>query len=91
MAPSATTEIAASISKVAKGTEKPAQAVDDKTPLEAISHGPLIHPGMNLMSFLNCIPNQYSVLWLSSDSSPTIEETKVFMSKASKLLSGSFL
>jgi hypothetical protein len=48
MAPSATIEMATSISKVeiSKEPEKHVHGAQDKTPLEAISHGPLIHPGI---------------------------------------------
>lgn len=49
MAPSATAELATSLSKVeiSKQPEKHVHGAEDKTPLEAISHGPLIHPGMD--------------------------------------------
>ena len=48
MAPSATSEIVVPVSKVdvAKQPEQHVHGAEDKTPLEAISHGPLIHPGM---------------------------------------------
>jgi hypothetical protein len=47
MAPSATTELVAQIPKaeVTKVPEEHVHGAEDKTPLEAISHGPLIHPG----------------------------------------------
>jgi hypothetical protein len=49
MAPSATAELATPFSKVevSKQPEKHARRTEDKTPLEAISHGPcnLVHPG----------------------------------------------
>lgn len=53
MAPSATAEIATSISKVeiSNESEKHVHGAEDKTPLEAISHGPLILPGMAENSF----------------------------------------
>jgi hypothetical protein len=45
MAPSAT-EIVTPVPEVtAKQPEKHVHGAEDKTPLEAISHGPLIHPG----------------------------------------------
>jgi hypothetical protein len=52
MAPSATAEIVAPVSKVevAAQPEKHVHGAEDKTPLEAISHGPLIQPGMRLVS-----------------------------------------
>lgn len=50
MAPSAITEITFPESKVgtAKQPEKHVHGAEDKTPLEAISHGSLIHPGEDL-------------------------------------------
>ncbi len=47
MAPSATAEIFAVEPKVgvSKKPEEHVHGAEDKTPLEAISHGPLIHPG----------------------------------------------
>jgi len=48
MAPSATTEFAnpALRVEVSKQPETNVKGAEGKTPLEAISHGPLIHPGM---------------------------------------------
>ena len=48
MAPSATADLVVPTSKVevAKQPEQHVHGAEDKTPLEAISHGPLIHPGM---------------------------------------------
>ena len=48
MSPSATTELVTPLSKVeiSKEPEKHVHGAEDKSPLEAISHGPLIHPGM---------------------------------------------
>jgi len=48
MAPSATSELVVPTSKVevAKQPEQHVHGAEDKTPLEAISHGPLIHPGI---------------------------------------------
>jgi hypothetical protein len=48
MAPSATAEMTVSTSKVevAAQPEKHVHGAEEKTPLEAISHGPLIHRGM---------------------------------------------
>lgn len=43
MAPSATAEIGQEVAT--KQPEKHVHGAEDKTPLEAISHGPLIHPG----------------------------------------------
>jgi hypothetical protein len=50
MAPSATSELVVPTSKVevAKQPEQHVHGAEDKTPLEAISHGPLIHPGTSL-------------------------------------------
>lgn len=47
MAPSATTEILVPVAKsgVVEQLEKHVHGAEDKTPLEAISHGPLVHPG----------------------------------------------
>lgn len=47
MAPSATAELVVPTSKVelAKQPEQHVHGAEDKTPLEALSHGPLIHPG----------------------------------------------
>jgi len=54
MAPSATTEIAIPDSKVGvvQQPEAHVHGAEDKTPLEAISHGPLIHPGESLRVIL---------------------------------------
>ena len=54
MAPSATSEIVVPTSKVdvAKQSEQHVHGAEDKTPLEAISHGPLIHPGMIVLVIL---------------------------------------
>jgi hypothetical protein len=54
MAPSATSELVVPTSKVgvAKLPEQHVHGAEDKTPLEAISHGPLIHPGMIFLVFL---------------------------------------
>jgi len=48
MAPSATVEIVTPLSKVeiSKQPEHHVHGAEDKTPLEAISHGSLVHPGM---------------------------------------------
>jgi len=48
MAPSATTEFAVPVSKVevSKEPEKHVHGGEDKTPLEAISHGQIALPGM---------------------------------------------
>jgi hypothetical protein len=46
MAPSATADMTASTSKVEVTPEKHVHGAEEKTPLEAISHGPLIHRGM---------------------------------------------
>jgi hypothetical protein len=53
MAPSATTELITPESKVgvAKQPEKHVHGAEDKSPLEAISHGPITHPG-EISSFL---------------------------------------
>jgi hypothetical protein len=53
MAPSATTEIIACASKVgvAEEIEKHVHGGEGKTPLEAISQGPLIHPGEVSLDF----------------------------------------
>lgn len=51
MAPSATSDIVVpqvSETKVGAQPEKHVHGAEDKTPLEAISHGPLIHPGMQM-------------------------------------------
>lgn len=55
MAPSATSDIVVPETKVevAKQPEKHVHGAEDKSPLEAISHGPLIHPGKNFLSFLS--------------------------------------
>ncbi len=47
MAPSATTEILVPVAEsgVAEQPEKHVHGAEDKTPLQAISHGPLVHPG----------------------------------------------
>lgn len=59
MAPSATIdELATSVSEVniSKIPEKHVHGAEDKTPLEAISHGPLMHPGMlSIFDLLSCI------------------------------------
>lgn len=58
MAPSATTEIAIPESKVgvSQQPEIHIHGGEDKTPLEAISHGPLIHPGESLRVIpLECV------------------------------------
>lgn len=56
MAPSATSEVVVPEMKVgvAKQPEKHVHGAEDKTPLEAISHGPLVHPGESPFSFLFC-------------------------------------
>ena len=48
MAPSATSQLVvpASNEEVTKQPVQHVHGAEDKTPLEAISHGPLIHPGM---------------------------------------------
>jgi hypothetical protein len=46
MAPSATSEIVAPEVGVAKQVEKHVHGAEDKTPLEAISHGPIVQAGM---------------------------------------------
>jgi hypothetical protein len=47
MAPSATTEILVPLAKsgVMEQLENHVHGAEDKTPLEAISHGPLVHQG----------------------------------------------
>jgi len=52
MAPSATTELITPESKVgvAKQPEKHVHGAEDKSPLEAISHGPFVHPGIPTFS-----------------------------------------
>jgi len=48
MAPSATTEVLAPLAKsgvVEQQPEKHVHGAEEKTPLEAISHGPLVYPG----------------------------------------------
>jgi hypothetical protein len=45
MAPSATSEIVVPEVEVAKQVEKHVHGAEDKTPLEAISHGPVLQPG----------------------------------------------
>jgi hypothetical protein len=55
MAPSATEQVVAPPSKsvVVEQPEKHVHGAQDKTPLEAISHGPLVQPGMyNRLFFL---------------------------------------
>jgi hypothetical protein len=51
MAPSATAELITPESKVgvAKQPEKHVHVAENKSPLEAISHGPTIHPGEILL------------------------------------------
>lgn len=46
MAPSATSEIMVQEVGVAKQVEKHVHGAEDKTPLEAISHGPIVQAGM---------------------------------------------
>lgn len=48
MAPTATETLVTSLSKVevSKAPATHVHGAEDKTPLEAISHGPLLHPGM---------------------------------------------
>jgi hypothetical protein len=48
MAPSATSDIIVESSnvEVAKQPDQHVRGAEDKTPLEAISHGPQVHPGM---------------------------------------------
>jgi hypothetical protein len=48
MTPSATAALVTPLSKVevSRHPEKHVHGAEDKTPLEAISHGPLLHPGM---------------------------------------------
>ena len=55
MAPSATSDIVVLDSKVGETQqpEKHVHGAEDKTPLEAISHGPLIHPGENPFPHIN--------------------------------------
>lgn len=45
MAPSATEIVIPVQDEISKQPEKHVHGAEDKTPLEAISHGPLIHPG----------------------------------------------
>ena len=45
MAPSATSEIVAPEVGVAKNHEIHIHGAEDKTPLQAISHGPILQPG----------------------------------------------
>jgi hypothetical protein len=58
MAPSATEDIVVPVSKVG-GEEAPVEkhvhGAEDKTPLEAISHGPLIHPGETFFLDSRCL------------------------------------
>jgi len=46
MAPCATSEIMVPVVGVAKHAEKHVHGAEDKTPLEAISHGPIVQAGM---------------------------------------------
>jgi hypothetical protein len=46
MAPSATSEIMVPVVGVAKQVEKHVHGAEDKTPLEAISHGPIVQAGL---------------------------------------------
>jgi len=52
MAPSATSEIVAPAVGVAKQVEKHVHGAVEKTPLEAISHGPIVQAGKKVVSFL---------------------------------------
>ncbi len=45
MAPSATSEIVSPLVGVAKKVEKHVHGAQEKTPLEAISHGPIVQAG----------------------------------------------
>jgi hypothetical protein len=56
MAPSATSEIVVPELGVAKQVEKQqhAHGAEDKTPLEAISHGPIVQAGMTVSLFVSC-------------------------------------
>jgi hypothetical protein len=45
MAPSATSEIVSPLVGVAKQVEKHVHGAQEKTPLEAISHGPIVQAG----------------------------------------------
>lgn len=49
MAPSATSELVIPQFGVAKQPEKHIRGAEDKTPLEAISHGPLVQLGESLI------------------------------------------
>lgn len=54
MAPSATSDIMVPETKVGVSKQddvKHVHGAEDKTPLEAISHGPLIHPGEGTVFF----------------------------------------
>ena len=53
MAPSATSEIAALVVGVAKQVEKHVHGAVEKTPLEAISHGPIVQAGKMVFSFVS--------------------------------------
>jgi len=50
MAPSATEIVIPVQDEISKQPEKHVHGAEDKTPLEAISHGPLIHPGIPTFS-----------------------------------------
>jgi len=56
MAPSASTELVVPVSKVGfvKDSEVHVHGGEGKTPLEAISHGPLIHPGKRVLNYFSC-------------------------------------
>jgi hypothetical protein len=58
MAPSATSEIVVPEVGVAKHVEKHVHGAEDKTPLEAISHGPVLQPGE--MSLFHLSPTRLS-------------------------------
>lgn len=53
MAPSATSEIVAPAMGVAKQVGKHIHGAVEKTPLEAISHGPIVQPGERVFSFIS--------------------------------------
>jgi hypothetical protein len=68
MAPSATATLVTQSSKalVSEAPETHVHGAEDKTPLEAISHGPLIQPGMYecLFYVLRCVDGN-SIIGLS--------------------------
>ena len=53
MAPSATSEIVTPAMGVAKQVEMHVHGAVEKTPLEAISHGPIVQAGERVFSFIS--------------------------------------